>query len=182
MPKLALTSYTLLLVLILRANSRTTDLVCLTFALFYCSSCDPIITKGPDPLGIDVANHQGNVDCSTWKSKGGTTYTNPYFSSQYTGATNAGLIRGRYHFAHPDSSTGAMQASGWSADVIYTTTDRRTTCTGNSATFASTSPLWIAHPGSYIETLPAGWSMSDNTDLDRFNDDSTGLKRLALGS
>ena len=38
-------------------------------------------------------------------------YTNPYFSSQYTGATNAGLIRGSYHFAHPDSSSGATQAN-----------------------------------------------------------------------
>jgi GH25 family lysozyme M1 (1,4-beta-N-acetylmuramidase) len=38
-------------------------------------------------------------------------YTNPDFSSQYTGATNAGLIRGGYHFARPDVSSGASQAS-----------------------------------------------------------------------
>lgn len=42
-----------------------------------------------------------------------------------SGATNAGLIRGAYHFAHPDTSTGAAQATffaahggGWSADGI----------------------------------------------------------------
>lgn len=55
----------------------------------------------------------------------GTTYQSPDFSSQYTGATNAGFIRGGYHFAHPDSSTGAAQATyflahggGWSGDGI----------------------------------------------------------------
>ena len=38
-------------------------------------------------------------------------YINPDFSSQYTGATNAGLIRGGYHFARPDISSGATQAN-----------------------------------------------------------------------
>lgn len=46
-----------------------------------------------------------------------TTYTcligfiSSLFSSQFTGATNAGLIRGAYHFAHPDESSGATQAT-----------------------------------------------------------------------
>lgn len=42
-----------------------------------------------------------------------------------SGATNAGLIRGSYHFARPDVSSGATQANyflanggGWSADGI----------------------------------------------------------------
>lgn len=41
------------------------------------------------------------------------------------GATNAGVIRGAYHFARPDISSGATQATyfttnggGWSADGI----------------------------------------------------------------
>lgn len=38
-------------------------------------------------------------------------YINPLFSSQYTGATNVGLIRGGYHFALPDRSSGAAQAT-----------------------------------------------------------------------
>ncbi|KAG0705420.1 glycoside hydrolase family 25 protein [Suillus ampliporus] len=232
--------------------------LCITAAL-----AEPIITKRSDPLGIDVSSYQGTVDWSSWKSKGvsfayikateGTTYTNPDFSSQYIDATNTGLVRGGYHFAHPDSSTGATQASyflkhggGWSADsitlpgaldieynpngsecyglsassmvswiksfsdeyhfsttryavllvvfwcydrelvqVIYTTTDWWKSCTGNSASFGSTNPLWIAHPGSSIGTLPAGWSYttfwqygtSDSTDVDKFNGDSSGLKR-----
>ncbi len=42
--------------------------------------------------------------------------------------------------------------------VIYTTTDWWTTCTGNSAAFASTNPLWIARYASTVGTLPAGWA------------------------
>ncbi|OAF60557.1 hypothetical protein VC83_03576 [Pseudogymnoascus destructans] len=51
--------------------------------------------------------------------------TRSTFSSQYVGATNAGFIRGGYHFAQPGSSTGAAQANyflahggGWSKDGI----------------------------------------------------------------
>lgn len=83
--------------------------------------------------GIDVSSYQGNVDWASWYAQGkrwaytkateGTTYTNPYFNQQYTGAYNAGLIHGAYHFARPDSGTGAAQAKyfvahggGWSAD------------------------------------------------------------------
>ena len=50
-------------------------------------------------------------------------YKNSYFSSQYTGATKAGLIRGGYHFARPDVASGAAQANyfasnggGWTGD------------------------------------------------------------------
>lgn len=48
-------------------------------------------------------------------SRNGSTrlvaYTNPYFSDQYIGATDAGLIRGSYHFAHPNDGPGADQAN-----------------------------------------------------------------------
>ncbi|KAJ7697604.1 glycoside hydrolase family 25 protein [Mycena rosella] len=59
------------------------------------------------------------------KATEGTTYKDPTFSSKYTGATKAGLIRGGYHFARPDTSSGAAQAKffvahggGWTADGI----------------------------------------------------------------
>ncbi|CAO3613583.1 unnamed protein product [Cunninghamella echinulata] len=85
------------------------------------------------PKGIDVSGYQPNVNWSTAKANGivfayikateGTGYTNPSFSNQYIGATNAGIIRGSYHFARPDVSSGAVQANyflshggGWSAD------------------------------------------------------------------
>ncbi|CAO3670311.1 unnamed protein product [Umbelopsis vinacea] len=83
--------------------------------------------------GQDVSNYQGSVNWAAQAAAGskfayikateGTTYTNPSFTQQYNGAYNAGLIRGSYHFAHPDSSSGAAQAKyfiahggGWSAD------------------------------------------------------------------
>ncbi|KAF8437085.1 glycoside hydrolase family 25 protein [Boletus edulis BED1] len=91
--------------------------------------------KRDAPQGIDVSSHQTGIDWNAVKNNGiefvyikateGTDYTSPQFSSQYTGATNAGLIRGSYHFARPDTTSGADQAKyflsnggGWSADGI----------------------------------------------------------------
>ncbi|GAA4610829.1 lysozyme [Saccharopolyspora hordei] len=90
-----------------------------------------------DPLatvpGMDVSSHQGNVDWQSWWNQGmkfayvkateGTGYTNPYFAQQYNGSYDVGMIRGAYHFALPDRSSGAAQANyfvdnggGWSKD------------------------------------------------------------------
>lgn len=83
--------------------------------------------------GVDVSSHQGNVAWATlwgsgvkWaytKATEGTYYTNPYFAQQYNGSYNVGMIRGAYHFATPDTTTGATQANyfvdhggGWSKD------------------------------------------------------------------
>ncbi|WP_353941772.1 lysozyme [Streptomyces sp. HUAS MG91] len=73
------------------------------------------------PKGHDVSSHQKNVDWSKTKRKGArftyvkatesTTYKNPYFWKQYDGARNAGIIRGAYHFAVPDQSSGRTQAA-----------------------------------------------------------------------
>ncbi|MFI5802245.1 lysozyme [Streptomyces sp. NPDC051561] len=83
--------------------------------------------------GVDVSSHQGNVNWSALWSSGvkwayvkateGTSYKNPYFGQQYNGSYNVGMIRGAYHFALPDNSSGATQANyfasgggGWSRD------------------------------------------------------------------
>ncbi|MES4891087.1 lysozyme [Streptomyces sp. NPDC096012] len=83
--------------------------------------------------GVDVASYQGNVDWPTlwgagnrWaytKASEGTYYTNPYFTQQYNGSYDTGMIRGAYHFATPDTTGGAAQADyfvdhggGWSKD------------------------------------------------------------------
>ncbi|KAJ4467246.1 glycoside hydrolase family 25 protein [Lentinula aciculospora] len=202
------------------------------------------------PQGIDVSHFQGTIDWTSVAANGisfvfikateGTTFLDPDFSDNYIGATDAGLIRGGYHFAHPDSSSGATQADyflahggGWTADgitlpgmldieynpsgdvcyglsasamvswiqdfsntyefqtgrfpIIYTTTDWWTTCTGNSAAFANDNSLFIAHYGSSIGTIPAGWSFAtfwqyadagpNPGDQDVFNGDSTELQR-----
>ncbi|MFF4487926.1 lysozyme [Streptomyces sp. NPDC001544] len=85
--------------------------------------------------GVDVASYQGDVAWPTlwdggvrWaytKATEGTYYTNPYFSAQYGGSLGAGMIRGAYHFATPDTSGGATQADyfvdhggGWSGDGV----------------------------------------------------------------
>ncbi|KIJ08264.1 glycoside hydrolase family 25 protein [Paxillus involutus ATCC 200175] len=72
------------------------------------------------PQGIDVSSYQPNVNWATVKKNDiafayikateGTSYISPTFDSQYTGAAKAGLIRGGYHFAHPNVSSGAIQA------------------------------------------------------------------------
>ncbi|MQS10910.1 hypothetical protein F7Q99_01095 [Streptomyces kaniharaensis] len=88
------------------------------------------VTQTP---GTDVSGWQGNVDWATAAANGanfayvkateGTTYRNPYFAQQYNGSYNAGLIRGAYHFALPNRSSGGVQANyfvdhggGWSPD------------------------------------------------------------------
>ncbi|MFF4258144.1 lysozyme [Streptomyces sp. NPDC001663] len=85
------------------------------------------------PKGHDVSSHQKNVNWSSAKAKGAkfvyvkatesTNYRNPYFGQQYNGARNAGIIRGAYHFALPNKSSGRTQAAyfvrnggAWSAD------------------------------------------------------------------
>jgi len=90
----------------------------------------PYVSQTP---GMDVSGYQGNVNWSAAHSNGarfayikateGTTYRNPYFSSQYLGSYHAGIIRGAYHFALPNVSSGATQANffvshggGWSND------------------------------------------------------------------
>ncbi|GAA3569660.1 GH25 family lysozyme [Amycolatopsis ultiminotia] len=171
-------------------------------------------------LGHDVSGHQGAVDWGKAAGAGaqfayvkateGTGYVNPQFIQQYNGAHHAGIIRGAYHFARPDVSGGAEQASyfiahggGWGNDgktlpgaldleynpygdacygkspadltawiadyartylaregrstVIYTSTSWWKRCTGNTARFGDTNPLWLARYASEIGELPAGW-------------------------
>jgi GH25 family lysozyme M1 (1,4-beta-N-acetylmuramidase) len=83
--------------------------------------------------GIDVSGWQGNVDWQAqWnagkrfayvKATENLNYTNPYFAQQYNGSYNVGMVRGSYHFATPNTSSGAAQANyfvdhggGWSSD------------------------------------------------------------------
>jgi len=92
----------------------------------------PVSAAGK-PRGHDVSSHQKSVNWSSAKAKGArfvyikatesTNYRNPYFSRQYNGSRNAGLIRGAYHFALPNKSSGATQAAyfvrnggAWRAD------------------------------------------------------------------
>jgi GH25 family lysozyme M1 (1,4-beta-N-acetylmuramidase) len=83
--------------------------------------------------GLDVSSHQSNVDWQQqWnmgarfayvKASEGNYYTSPSYTSQYQGARSVGMIRGAYHFAIPNWSSGADQAryfvqngGSWSPD------------------------------------------------------------------
>ena len=70
--------------------------------------------------GIDVPENQ-KVNWADAKNKGvefayimateGITFKNSQFRDQYSGALKAGIIRGAYHVAQPDRSTGAAEAT-----------------------------------------------------------------------
>ncbi|MGW1378882.1 lysozyme [Streptomyces sp. NPDC002446] len=70
--------------------------------------------------GVDVSSHNHHVAWSALRRSGvrfayvkateGTSYKNPYFAQQYRGSYEAGMIRGAYHFALPDHSSGSSQA------------------------------------------------------------------------
>ncbi|AUZ35265.1 lysozyme M1 [Arthrobacter sp. PGP41] len=101
-------------------------------------STEPLSTQGTwmptfGIQGLDVSGHQPSVDWQQqWnmgarfayvKATEGNYYTNPSYGSQYQGSRNVGMIRGAYHFAIPNWSSGADQAryfvqngGGWSAD------------------------------------------------------------------
>jgi GH25 family lysozyme M1 (1,4-beta-N-acetylmuramidase) len=86
----------------------------------------------PQLPGIDVSAYQGNInwgsvaryiDFSYAKATEGDYYKNPVFYNQYVGPYSRGLIRGAYHFAIPNNSSGQSQAryfirhgGGWSSD------------------------------------------------------------------
>jgi GH25 family lysozyme M1 (1,4-beta-N-acetylmuramidase) len=202
--------------------------------------------------GIDVSSHQGAIDWASVaphvdfvyaKATESTTYQNPDFTNQYNGPYNYGVIRGAYHFAIPDNSSGTAQADyfiahggGWSADgktlpgaldieynpygaecygltqaqmtawisnfvteyaakehaypVIYSNTNWWKSCTGNTSSFASLDPFWVAsYSTEGAGPLPNGWgfytfwqytdSGSLPGDQDVFNGALSRLKTLA---
>ena len=83
--------------------------------------------------GLDVSAYQTSINWQQqWdmgarfayvKASEGNYYTNELYSSQYQGSRNVGMIRGAYHFAIPNWSSGSDQAryfvnngGDWSAD------------------------------------------------------------------
>ncbi|PBC99981.1 lysozyme [Streptomyces sp. OV198] len=116
------------------------------------------VAAAAKPRGHDVSSHQKNVDWQSAKEKGARfvyvkateshTYRNPYFGRQYDGARDAGILRGAYHFAVPDKSSGATQAAyfvrnggawradGWTLppalDMEYNPYDKKHKCYGLS--------------------------------------------------
>lgn len=108
--------------------------------------------------GLDVSHWQGSINWKSVASDGakfayvkateGSSYRDPKFNANYTGSYKAGLIRGAYHYARPDTSSGKTQAKffvahggGWSKDgktlpgaldVEYGSASQGGTCYGKS--------------------------------------------------
>ena len=121
--------------------------------------------------GLDASDHQPVIDWSAVASGGarfayikateGTGFVNPDFAAQYDGSYQAGLIRGAYHFALPGRSSGAAQASyftahggGWSADgrpCPEPWTSSRTPA-APSATGSARARWWRGSPASPAPT------------------------------
>lgn len=85
--------------------------------------------------GVDVSHWQGAINWTSVRSAGiqfawmkateGTSYKDPQFNTNYPAAHGAGVIRGAYHFARPDVSSGSSQATffasnggAWSRDNL----------------------------------------------------------------
>lgn len=78
------------------------------------------------PEGVDVSERHGEVDWEAVADAGyrfaavkateGTVVANPRFTGQFDGAHAAGLVRGAYHLALPDRSSGAEQAGFFAAN------------------------------------------------------------------
>ena len=109
---------------------------------------------------------------------------NPYGATCY-GLSQAAMVSWIQAFSDEyDARTGVYP-------TIYTTTDWWTTCTGNSAAFATTNPLWLARYSASVGTLPAGWgyytfwqnadSGTFPGDQDQFNGAYDRLQALATG-
>ncbi|NGN63127.1 lysozyme [Streptomyces sp. A7024] len=94
-----------------------------------------IAGHGDGVQGIDVSHWQGAINWGAVRGAGiqfawmkateGTTYKDPRFNTNYPAAHAAGVIRGAYHFARPNSSSGATQANffasnggAWSRDNL----------------------------------------------------------------
>jgi GH25 family lysozyme M1 (1,4-beta-N-acetylmuramidase) len=92
-----------------------------------------VVAAASTTAGMDVSGHQGAVNWAGAVRSGGhfayvkategTSYVNPDFGQQYNGSYQAGMVRGAYHFATPNTSSGAAQADyllshggRWSAD------------------------------------------------------------------
>ncbi|GAA4843406.1 GH25 family lysozyme [Saccharopolyspora rosea] len=96
---------------------------------------EPEAPEGPPVDGIDVSNHNGDIDWQQVAASGkkftfvlatdGTSFSNPRYSEQYHGAKDAGLIAGAYHFARPDSSSAEVQAQRF-LDVADYQNDHKT--------------------------------------------------------
>jgi GH25 family lysozyme M1 (1,4-beta-N-acetylmuramidase) len=99
------------------------------FGRAYASTLTP---RAGQVQGFDISNWQTTFDFQGAYNSGarfcmikateGDDYIDKYFSSHYTGATQAGIVRGGYHFAWPISPASQQadfflaHGGGWTSD------------------------------------------------------------------
>ncbi|KAK8044895.1 Glycoside hydrolase- superfamily [Apiospora rasikravindrae] len=131
----------------------------------------------PFPIDTSILTH-----LSRNKATDGTSFIDPKFSEHWTGASSAGLIRGAYHFARPNSGSGSAQAAfflahggGWTKDGMtlpgmLDLEEGSSQCYGLSASAMVTwirdfSNTYHAKTGRYpmIYTNPSWWMACTNS-------------------
>ena len=107
------------------ARSRVLARLSVIAALAACGAgLNGVANASSAPLGLDVSSHQHPYGASiSWpavrasgrvfaliKATEGSSYTNPYFRSDWAGSQSAGLLHGAYHFARPSEGSAVAQA------------------------------------------------------------------------
>lgn len=92
-----------------------------------------VCADGATTLGIDVSYYQGTINWTTVKNAGvkfafirvsdGDVFTDPKFSTYWTGAKQAGVIRGAYQFFRPNQNVTAQADKMIAAIGTYTPGD-----------------------------------------------------------
>jgi lysozyme len=117
------------------------------------------MTSTGNALGMDVSHYQGSVDWEEVRNAGlsfafakateGIDWADPYFTANWEGIKQAGLLRGAYHFFEPDDDAG-KQAEWFLATVHLEPGDlppvldvEKTAKAGNAALWSGVE-AWLA--------------------------------------
>ncbi|KAI7351828.1 hypothetical protein KC354_g12255 [Hortaea werneckii] len=159
-------------------NNMMTSAVVLAILSSAIASPTPNMKRAGEVQGFDISHYQSNVNFESAydgglrfvyiKATEGTDYTDPKFSDHYTAATDAGFIRGGYHYAHGTASATtqanffADNGGGWTNDgrTLPGMLDMEGSCAGFSDAWVEDfNTAYHAKTGRYpvIYTSPAWW-------------------------
>ena len=99
--------------------------------ILFLSILTTVTVKAQRPIGTDVSGYQAEyidwaglvqtdgVSFAYVKATEGTTYENPYFTTQLAGAASAGIYVGAYHFARPSKDPNITGANSADSEATY---------------------------------------------------------------
>jgi lysozyme len=120
--------------------------------------------------GVDVSHYDGTIDWTKVKASGRdfaimkatetTTYVDPTFATNWTGAKNAGVVRGAYHFFR--ANVDPIAQADWflaklgpvEAGDLPPTLDLETTDGQTGATIAANAIKWLDHVAAKTGVKP----------------------------